>query len=538
MLKLVIFSINYAFKDYLFKRWFIIAILSALIINIYSAVMPSLAGVGFQRLPESKTSSELAVSIMLTAGLFVVLSLLQNIDSHIKFRFHTYGTQAITLDLISGIQNNSLYNIKKYSSGELIHKIKRMGPGITSYLDGLIMGILPLFIKILVMFFMLAFTINITISVVFIVFFFYVLVVAFLSSNFIKLIAAKIFKVDDQQGRLIGSNIDRALYYKIENIQHIIHKKISTKINEYTKFRNYSGLQLQFIISLQVLVVLLPLSITMYFIFSIYKSELNHGNLLTVGFSFYQLMSTSTDLLGGIQSIKQDEVLVEEIKGILDSSNIMSDSQNFDSLENESLLRVQKLNPENCLLNNGAGINFTFNNKDILVIKGKSGIGKTSVLESILGMKNYSGTVAFSKKLAHLPTHQIFAYVPQFPMLLGETIKECLTVGLENTPSDDELRQILSDVGFRKTSDEEDILERQVVDAAEIISGGEIQKIAILHTLFRRPKLMLLDEPTSAMDKVSSESIIQLIPNYCESLIVISHDNKWDKVATQHLHVS
>lgn len=49
---------------------------------------------------------------------------------------------------------------------------------------------------------------------------------------------------------------------------------------------------------------------------------------------------------------------------------------------------------------------------------------------------------------------------------------------------------------------------------------------------------MLLDEPTSAMDKASSESMIQLIPNYCESLIVISHDNKWDKFATQHLHVS
>jgi ABC-type transport system involved in cytochrome bd biosynthesis fused ATPase/permease subunit len=363
-------------------------------------------------------------------------------------------------------------------------------------------------------------------------------VVAFLSSNFVKIIAAKFNKIDDEEGRLIGLNIDRSLYYKIENIQHIIHKKIAIKINEFTKFKNYSGLQLQFIIFLQVLLVLLPLSITMYFVFSIYKSELNHGNLLTVGFCFYQLMSTSTDLLASIQSIKQDEVLVEEIKGVLDSASLVGSSQNFDSLENESLLKVQKLNPENCSLNNGEGINFTFNNKDILVIKGKSGIGKTSLLESILGMKNYSGTVAFSKKLAHLPTHQIFAYVPQFPMLLGETIRECLTIGLENTPSDDELRQILSGIGFRKTSDEEDILGRQVVDAAEIISGGEIQKIAILHALLRRPKLILLDEPTSAMDKASSESMIQLIPNYCESLIVISHDNKWDKVATQHLHVS
>lgn len=538
MLKLVIFSINYAFKDYLFKRWFIFATCSALLINIYSAIMPTLAGVGFQRLPESKTSSELATSIMLTAGLFVLLALLQNIEGYIRGRFHTYGTQATTLDLISGIQNNSLYNINKYSSGELIHKIKRLGMGITFYIEGVIMGIVPLFIKILVMFFMLASTINLTISVVFIVFFFYILAVAFLSSNYIKIIAAKIYKIDDQQGRLIGLNIDRSLYYKIENIQHIIHKKISTKINEFTKYRNYSGAQLQFILLFQVLLVLLPLSITMYFIFSIYKGELNHGNLLTVGFSFYQLMSTSSDLLSRIQSIKEDEVLVDEIKEVLDSVSVVGSSQNFDSLENESMMKVQKLNPENCLLNNGAGINFTFNNKDFLVIKGKSGIGKTSIFESILGMKNYSGTVAFSKKLAHLPTHQIFAYVPQFPMLLGETIRECLTIGLENTPSDDELRQILSDVGFRKTSDEEDILERQVVDAAEIISGGEIQKIAILHALFRRPKLMLLDEPTSAMDKVSSESIIQLIPNYCESLIVISHDNKWDKVATQHLHVS
>lgn len=153
MCKLIIFSISYSFKDFLFKRWFIITILSALIINIYSAVMPTLAGIGFQRLPESKTSSELAVSIMLTAGLFVVLTLLENIDSHIKFRFHTYATQATTLDLISAVQNNSLYNIKKYSSGELINKIKRMGMGIAFYLDGLIMGIMPLFIKILVMFF-------------------------------------------------------------------------------------------------------------------------------------------------------------------------------------------------------------------------------------------------------------------------------------------------------------------------------------------------------------------------------------------------
>ena len=91
--------------------------------------------------------------------------------------------------------------------------------GISLYLFGVIMGIIPLFIKILVMFFMLAFTINTTISVVFIMFFFYILVVAFLSSKFVKIIATKINKIDDLTIEVSSDVLAKNVYlFSDENI--------------------------------------------------------------------------------------------------------------------------------------------------------------------------------------------------------------------------------------------------------------------------------------------------------------------------------
>ena len=61
-----------------------------------------------------------------------------------------------------------------------------------------------------------------------------------------------------------------------------------------------------------------------------------------------------------------------------------------------------------------------------------------------------------------------------------------------------------------------------VGESGKHISGGERQKIAILRALLKNPEVLVMDEPTSNLDKEAEKSIIRTIMNSCSSMTVIA----------------
>ena len=159
-------------------------------------------------------------------------------------------------------------------------------------------------------------------------------------------------------------------------------------------------------------------------------------------------------------------------------------------------------------------MNFEVPNGRLTSLLGRNGVGKTTLLESLMGVvKVKTGSIAWDgKELANLPpwsrVDNGFAYVPQgreiFPRL---TVEENLLIGAakfsspKNIPSYIyELFPILSDMKVRRGGD---------------LSGGQQQQLAIGRALMSQPDLIILDEPTEGIQP----SIIQDIGRCLRKLV-------------------
>ncbi|HWC60553.1 MAG TPA: urea ABC transporter ATP-binding subunit UrtE [Verrucomicrobiae bacterium] len=142
-------------------------------------------------------------------------------------------------------------------------------------------------------------------------------------------------------------------------------------------------------------------------------------------------------------------------------------------------------------------LNFTVKGEEILAIMGRNGMGKTTLLKSLIGiLPSKSGSIKLGdNELSQLPAHERvrngIAYVPQgrmiFPML---TVTENIVTGsrgkIESGTWEEiySLFPILRDMRHRKGGN---------------LSGGQQQQLAIARALVSNPKVLVLDEPTEGI---------------------------------------
>jgi len=166
----------------------------------------------------------------------------------------------------------------------------------------------------------------------------------------------------------------------------------------------------------------------------------------------------------------------------------------------------------------------------IIGLFGPNGSGKSTLL-SILSFINKptSGEVKFNgvdnHKLSQNDRHSI-VILPQNPYLLKRTVYDNITYGLKLRNNidllDEKVEEALNLVGLdfsfssRKWS---------------ALSGGEAQRVALAARLILKPKVLILDEPTSGVDTNSAqlikEAVLQANKKYKTTILVSSHDHNW-----------
>ncbi len=183
---------------------------------------------------------------------------------------------------------------------------------------------------------------------------------------------------------------------------------------------------------------------------------------------------------------------------------------------------------ENLFLKKGSFVlhklTFDVQEQSYFVILGKTGSGKTMLLEAIAGIQKIEGRISFDgvDVTNVLPEKRNFGFVYQdfvlFPnMSVEQNIK--YSSRFKKIENKDELFEDL--VGFLRI---EHILKRDV----KHLSGGEKQRIAIARAIYSRPKLLLLDEPLSAVDPTFRNSIMKslkdIVKRYNMTIIHVTHN--------------
>ena len=162
---------------------------------------------------------------------------------------------------------------------------------------------------------------------------------------------------------------------------------------------------------------------------------------------------------------------------------------------------------------------------EIVSILGPSGCGKTTLLNLILGIVEAdNGTISYNgEDLTHMAIEKrgfniVFQDYALFPNL---NVYQNITYGLRNKPnisSKEEVEDLIDLLGLRE----------HLTKRVDQLSGGQKQRVALARTMVMKPRILLLDEPLSALDGVIKESIKDRIKTiareYHLTTIIVTHD--------------
>lgn len=167
---------------------------------------------------------------------------------------------------------------------------------------------------------------------------------------------------------------------------------------------------------------------------------------------------------------------------------------------------------------------------EITCIVGRSGGGKSTFLKLLNNMISAkTGNIRFKgeniEEYNPIKLRREILMLPQNPVIFSGTIRDNFTITLQyndlELKDDKRYNELLQKVG----------LSNQNLDSsAEKLSGGEKQRLALARILLLDPDILLLDEPSSALDEETEELIIDMVVNFINqkngTLVMVTHSKE------------
>ena len=178
------------------------------------------------------------------------------------------------------------------------------------------------------------------------------------------------------------------------------------------------------------------------------------------------------------------------------------------------------------------GVSLTFPATGLVFISGKSGCGKTTLLNVIGGLDGIDGGEIFvqDKKFSSFSAEEYDSYrntfigfiFQEYNLLSEFTVENNIKMAMElqGQPADEELLERLlkdmelSELKHRKPSE---------------LSGGQRQRVAIARALVKQPRIIMADEPTGALDSGTGTQVLETLKRLSKDklVIVVSHDREF-----------
>lgn len=226
-------------------------------------------------------------------------------------------------------------------------------------------------------------------------------------------------------------------------------------------------------------------------------------------------------------------VFLERVKGILDCPK--QSYGNWDTFtETGTMIEFQNVSfryedsPGNCMI--FEDVSFTAGRGEHVLLVGKNGCGKTTVLKLICGIYEHGGHGRITlcgcspKDYTFSCLYRIAAYVPSEPVLWDGTVRENLLC--DNNRTDEELSPVLSAFDFYAAfpgKTEWEILDLPVENKGMNLSGGQRQRIGLARAWLSETPVLLIDEATNSLDHEGEEQIIRFLCASDRTICMTTH---------------
>ena len=279
---------------------------------------------------------------------------------------------------------------------------------------------------------------------------------------------------------------------------------------------------------------------------SIQGGWLSQGALIALINYLLQILVELIKLAMLINSLNQSYISAKRIEEVFEEKpeDILAEIAQKETSSNQSL-QVEHLSftypdaAQPSLRN----LSFDMQQGQILGIIGGTGSGKSSLVQVLLGLYTADkGSISLyrdGRSPRNLSKWRSWiAYVPQKVELFKGTIRSNLTLGMEETVSDQELWQALKIAQAKDfVTDKEGQLDAEVQAGGRNFSGGQKQRLSIARAVLRQAPFLILDDATSALDTITESNLLKAVqdnlPN--TSLILISQRTSTLKIADQIL---
>lgn len=185
-----------------------------------------------------------------------------------------------------------------------------------------------------------------------------------------------------------------------------------------------------------------------------------------------------------------------------------------------------------------SNVNFTVDNGDFIAITGPNGGGKTTLLRLILGLlKPTQGSIVFCDENGNPALPPSIGYLPQknsvdshFPITVREVVSSgLLALGKTDKASvASRVAELLDMVGLTE------LVERPI----GALSGGQLQRALFARAIARRPRLIVLDEPLSYLDKTFEKRLYGIVSEISKktTILLVSHEmSEIGSMANRHI---
>lgn len=277
--------------------------------------------------------------------------------------------------------------------------------------------------------------------------------------------------------------------------------------------------------------------VLIYSIRLVFSGELTIGMLTFIISAYQKFNGDTSDILYKISSVLGNKKILSTFYNVLNWKNSINNGE--EKLQNIATgLSVEFKNvwfrypkTKKWILR---GVNFRVNEDEDIAIVGKNGAGKSTIIKLLLRIYDpQRGNIFVNgnniKDLDLDSYYKLVGILSQSFNKLSITVEDNILVGDVNRKNGKDVREAgkladIHDTVMALPFGYKTFLSREIKDGVQL-SGGQWQKLAIARAFFRKSKLLILDEPTSAVDSISEEKIFESIRENAKNTttIIVSH---------------